>query len=981
MSEPREEPLLRVLGPLQLHGDGVSAGVGGPVVRRLLAALVADRGRVVHLDRLMDVMWGPDLPNAAVPTLRSHVSRLRARLPATIVLEAVPPGYRLVIPRGELDVDRFEAALAAGARQLTRDPDGALQELDTALGMWRGPFLLEFADEEWALPEAVRLGERHLEARELRIEALLLAGLADRAVLDGRVFVSAHPEREGAWRLLVRALHASGREREALACAHDYRRRLRDESGLSPSAAFQAIERDIAIGPADRGRSGDAPALVTTPRSVSRRDSDGGERRTVPEPLTRFYGRHAEAERVAALLRTERSVTLLGAGGMGKTRLALHAAATVEFPGGTWFSALAEVADGGSDSVPYAVAESLGIRPERGVAVADTVAEWIGSRRALLVLDNCEHVRLGVVELVSRLLGHCRNLTVLATSRDPLHLPGETRLVVGPLDQVAARALFADRVHAYDPSAPGTLDLDDVADLCDRLGNIPLAVELAAARCRVTSPRELAARLDQRPELLSDTSRPPAQRGLTAVLDWSVDRLPPPARTVFAELSVFHGGCRLDEVEAIVRSDRLDGTDVLDAMEHLVDAGLVDVARSSGSVRYLQLEPIRQHGERMLSPSERSELAARHGIAFAELARRTGEGLCGPEYAYWIRIPEGDMANFRAAYEWAVRSGRIEVAVTIVAGLRGYLNERLTTEICDWGDAVVELTRGRGDALEATAVAAAATGWLFQRRYEEIYAASEWMNGLRSVDPDSLALVAWADGWARVNSGDHSGAAPIWEAALTARPSPWYQALLSASLVICGRQPPDLHDLLRSAASPRLDLWYRIWAVKIFGPPERLAAADGGLVSVIDQTGRLGATHARGVALYVRAVVLAQMPDRPLAEVLAVIDEAISLWSDLSVPSQMLIPILEALGFTLALRGLPDDAYTLFTVVEERGGTLWRSFRAPVGDALDALPASRKRASRQRAAQFANLAEVAQFARSLIRTLSRPATPSSCPGP
>ena len=176
------------------------------------------------------------------------------------------------------------------------------------------------------------------------------------------------------------------------------------------------------------------------------------------------------------------------------------------------------------------------------------------------------------------------------------------------------------------------------------------------------------------------------------MLDWSVGQLSPLARDVFARLSVFHGGCPLELAEQVVSGGDVDTGDVLDAFGSLVDAGLVNVDRTEPRVRYLQLEPIRQHGSRLLTPDERAELAHRHGVAFAEFATAVGRGLEGPDFGSWAEAADRELANLRAAHQWAVRDGQAEVAVDIVAGLREYLAQRVMTEICDWNDATVAMT-------------------------------------------------------------------------------------------------------------------------------------------------------------------------------------------------------------------------------------------------------------------------------------------------
>jgi predicted ATPase/class 3 adenylate cyclase len=605
-------------------------------------------------------------------------------------------------------------------------------------------------------------------------------------------------------------------------------------------------------------------------------DADGRSRLLttvrLPEQLTHFHGRRAEGESVAALLTEERLVTLLGAGGIGKSRLALHVAgsALAAFPDGVWFCPLDDLVEDDPQSVPYAVADAIGVRPEEGATMSDTLARWIGQRRALVVLDNCEHVRAPAAALAGILLRACPTLTLLATSREPLRLPGEARVPLGPLDPAAAQALFVERLRSFDPFVAATVLTEDVAALCEQLGHMPLAIELAAARCRALSPAELAARLERRPALLVDRARPSAQQTLAAVLDWSVDQLDATARQVFARLSVFQGGCTLQQAEKVVAGGNVDELDVLDALGALVDVGLVSVASIAPVVRYSQLEPIRHHGARLLDTSDQTELARRHALAFAELATAIGRGLEGPDFGALADTADGELANVRAAHRWATHHREAEVAVGIVAGLREYLNERVMTEICDWNDATVAMARGRGDHLEAAALAAAAVGWFHQRRHSEAIDTFEQIRTIEQARPDLLAQAAAFAGWSSLHSHDRSDAEAFWKSGLAANPSPWHEGYLRASLGILSRTDRDLAvRVVERVNSPTLTAWFHIWKARILGPPERLAATEAVLAEVVEETSRIDATHPLGVALYSLGIVQAQLPDFSTKDVLA----------------------------------------------------------------------------------------------------------------
>jgi DNA-binding SARP family transcriptional activator len=237
--------VVRLLGPVEVWADGRAVAIGGAKPRRLVAALALHRGAVVGTDRLVDVLWADEVPESATATLQAYVSRLRRVLPAGVGLLTRAPGYVLEIEPGAVDVDRVEAALAAGMAAMPDDPARALALLDDALALWAGPALAEFEAEPWALPEASRLTELWLHAREERLAVLVALGQEERAIGDAQALVAEQPWREEPWRTVVAALHRVGRQGDALHQASLYRALLRDERGLDPSPAFVALEQRI----------------------------------------------------------------------------------------------------------------------------------------------------------------------------------------------------------------------------------------------------------------------------------------------------------------------------------------------------------------------------------------------------------------------------------------------------------------------------------------------------------------------------------------------------------------------------------------------------------------------------------------------------------------------------------------------------------------------------------------------------------------
>ncbi|MEV6583316.1 BTAD domain-containing putative transcriptional regulator [Streptomyces sp. NPDC051582] len=414
--------------------------------------------------------------------------------------------------------------------------------------------------------------------------------------------------------------------------------------------------------------------------------------------LTSFVGREPELAGLRSDLARLRLVTLTGPGGSGKTRLAEHAAAADHEPG--WLVELARLDH--PAAVPGAVLSALGLRESTLVAREKTPAEdpaaqlveHCANRRLLLVLDNCEHVIGAVAELAEHLLTHCPGVRILATSREPLGVPGETVRPLDPLPPDPAHRLFVDRAAAVRPGFTPADDPAAVAEICARLDGLPLAIELAAARLRLLTPRQIADRLDDRFRLLTGGARTvlPRQQTLRAVVDWSWDLLDDKERTVLRRLSVFAGGCGLAAAEAICTGDAVDvavdvtldvalgdalgdALDVADVLGSLVDKSLVvaapDPADDTG-MRYRLLETIHEYAaERAAArPADLGAAADRHAAHFLALAEEAEPLLRGAAQLPWIRRVETELDNLRAALLHATRpTGAAETGQRLVLAL------------------------------------------------------------------------------------------------------------------------------------------------------------------------------------------------------------------------------------------------------------------------------------------------------------------------
>ena len=516
----------RILGPLEVVDRGEPVPVGGPKPRALLAALLLTPGTVVSTDRLVIAVWGADPPRDAVGALRAYVSRLRAVLPERLRWRA--PGYALDVADGELDAAEFHRLTGlARERAAVGDHRAAVDLLDTALGLWRGEPLDEFdaadIDRDGRL---AHLADLRLAAVEERAAGLLALGRGRAVVGELAALVERHPDRETLAALLMHALYASGRQADALAVYQDLRRRLVEELGVEPSDATRALHRRVL-------EQDPTLAPVETDRPTN-----------LPRRGTALVGREQAIDAVAEALRSAPLVTLVGVGGVGKTRLAIEVAGRERdrFADGAWLAELAPLADGGS--VAPAVAAALQMQQRHATTIEQTVVEYFATRSLLLVLDNCEHVLDAAARLVQRIVAECPGVVVLATSREPLGVDGEQVWPVPPLPPPDAATLFVLRARATRPDFDP--DGGAVAEICRRLDGLPLGIELAAARTRAMSAAEIAERLDDG-HLLARAARTaqPRHQSLAAAIDWSYRLLDEPEQRLFARMSVFAGGADL----------------------------------------------------------------------------------------------------------------------------------------------------------------------------------------------------------------------------------------------------------------------------------------------------------------------------------------------------------------------------------------------------------------------------------------------------
>ncbi|TDE59691.1 helix-turn-helix domain-containing protein [Nonomuraea mesophila] len=707
---------IELLGRIRVFtDDGTPVEVGGPRVRMVLARLALQPGHVVPAETLIGAIWGDGPPADAANALQALVSRLRKALRGTGGVQSRPGGYRLVAGAQDVDAHRFEELAARGRRELAADrPQAASVTLGEALGLWRGgAALADLSDVPFADVAAARLEELRVAAAEDRFDAEVRLGRHDEVLADLEAAGRRHPLRERLTVVRMRALYAAGRQSDALTVYEETRAELAGQLGVDPSRELRETQLAVLRGELD------GPPVHAGSR--------------LPRWLTGFVGRQEELRLVLELMETSRLVTVVGPGGVGKTRLAVHALTRHRTcrSGRVWFVPLAgvETSAGLLDAVLGALSASgpRSVQPLRTdpQEPLDAVAGLLAGGEAVLVLDNCERLVADVAELAHRLLDRLPYVTILATSRESLAIVGEALCPLGPLEvpattQEAAGAasvrLFLDRAAGVRPG----FVLDEatagpVVEICGRLDGLPLALELAAARLRTMSVEEIARRLDDRFRLLASGNRtgPAHQRTLRAVVEWSWELLTEDERALARRLSVFPGGAGRDAVRAVCpNADGPDGGDgnggdgddgdayVLDA---LVEKSVVE-ASGEGRRRYRMLETMRAYAaQELLRAGEREAVEARFVRHFRGLAEEHEPLLRSREQVRSMAVLDAEYGNLVLALRMAVASGDADSASRILPALSWYWT---MARFDARSESLVEAVLGFGDALPAAARAA-----------------------------------------------------------------------------------------------------------------------------------------------------------------------------------------------------------------------------------------------------------------------------------
>ncbi|HEY3437935.1 MAG TPA: BTAD domain-containing putative transcriptional regulator, partial [Actinotalea sp.] len=692
---------VRLLGPVHVRRGGAEVDLGGPKQLAVLSVLALAGGRPCSATELATAVWGHDVPPSAPGTLRAYVSRMRSRLPDGIV-DRSAAGWRLAVRREDVDALRFQDLVAAADQAEPAERRALLEE---ALALWSGPPLGGLDSVPGAAAHREHLVELRAAAAERLLALRLAAGERREVVREASVLAAELPYREGPVTLLATALARSGRHADALAAVSRLRDRLADDLGLDPSPTLEDLHRRLLLhDPTLLGDGGPG--------------DDGQTRRSLPLPLTSFVGRDSDLRAVEDALTISRLVTLVGPGGAGKTRLAVEALRRHDQAGtdGPWVVELGYVAEPGQ--VIEAVAQTLGVT-STGRVDAAAIAEAVSGRPLLILLDTCEHLVDEVATLVTRLLGACGGMQVLATSREVLGVPGERVLAVEPLPTGRpgapgdAELLFAERAASVVPGF--TLDATTapaVHRLVRALDGIPLAVELAAARLAVMGLDDLLAMLDDRFAVLEGGVRtaPPHQRTLEATVAWSYDLLDDEERALFRTASAFAGPFTLAALRGL--ADEHARRSVVGLLASLTAKSMVQVDRAADareSRTYRLLETMRVFGRGRTDTSTAADLADTHLRWFASDAEAAFTALRGPGARECLTHLDLARPDMRAALRHALDRGDRTAALRLVGGLatwwfhRGHLREGLR-----WVAAATGLPGTADPAVEARAALGAA---------------------------------------------------------------------------------------------------------------------------------------------------------------------------------------------------------------------------------------------------------------------------------
>jgi predicted ATPase/DNA-binding SARP family transcriptional activator/Tfp pilus assembly protein PilF len=651
------------LGTFQARLNGKSiTGFEADKVRALLCYLAVEAEHPHRREQLAAMFW-PGWPDvSARASLRNALSNLRK----AISDETAEPPFLIANretiqfnPESDFKLDTCELV------NFANDDQASAGQLQSILDHYHGSFLEGFtlkdcpAFDDWSTILREQL-QRQAELLLSRLAALYEKdGSYEKAIQCARKRIDLEPWHEDTHRQLMRMLAASGQRLAALAQFEALKHSLKAELGVEPSKETIQIYESI---------RDSQSAEAAQPKGQVK-----AQAHYLPVQLTSFVGREKEVAQVQEMLKTHRLVTLTGAGGSGKTRLALQVASVVaeQFPDGVWLVELASISD--SDQVARVISRVFNLCEQTGVRALQLVQDFLESKHLLLLLDNCEHLIKACSSVADTLLHACPNLSILTSSREALGIEGEIPFLVPSLafptsldqtrpetiTQYEAIRLFIDRAATVSSSFQITSEnVLAILQICQQLDGIPLALELAAARARLLTVEEIARRLDDRFHLLTGGSRSamPRSQTLRASMDWSYDLLSQAERSLLQRLAVFAGGWFLEAAEYVGSGEDIQTFEVLELLSQLVNKSLVTiVSETSFGMRYRLLETIRQYAQEKLEEAGRAkDVRERHLQYYVELAEKLEAEMRGVNQVAITDRLEADLDNLYLALNWSL---------------------------------------------------------------------------------------------------------------------------------------------------------------------------------------------------------------------------------------------------------------------------------------------------------------------------------------
>jgi predicted ATPase/DNA-binding SARP family transcriptional activator len=689
----------QLLGPFGGSIGGRSIQLGGPKQRALLCYLVLHAGEPVSNATLIDAVWGDEAPDGAIRSVRTYVSNLRRLFGDAVRLRGEHGAYRIDRRSIETDVEDFRAAVKSAAE--TSNAAERSRMLREALDLWRGSVLVDVMH-SWAQETAVVLEWERQRAIAAWAEATLETNDATEVIPLLEVTAADNPLDEHLSGLLMRALYRTGRHADALAVYRRLRDQLSRELGVQPGPELQGLEDQILLHEA----------------SLS-----GSEPSWLPAALTPLVGRRVEVEELDALLDRVRLLTLTGPGGVGKTRLVMELGrlAVSRHDQPVFFADLSTVSEG--SAVDAVLAASARVQPHPDSGVLAGLIEYLRPRRALLIVDNCEHLAGTVARSLAALVRNCPQITVVATSRAPLHIDGELEWRTpslplpdrpdGPIS-VLRKWPAVELLVGRAPSSFRLTDANrsDVVELCRRLDGLPLALELAASRLGSMTPSEIISSLGSEVLIMRGADTDDVRhRTLDATVGWSYGLLPQECRRLMDQLGVMSGWFLFDDVLAVCTPEHHDPDAVRVLLSALVEQSLVMAETSATRTRYRLLETIRGFALARLGSSEPG-LRRTHAEHFAQVAEVEAARLVTPE--------EGEAAvelsfaydNLRSAVTWAIGEREIDLASRIVAAIPDWGYWRSRYELAIWAKWVWETTTPQDPRWRAVCGTAARGAWV-----------------------------------------------------------------------------------------------------------------------------------------------------------------------------------------------------------------------------------------------------------------------------